>query len=454
MLSLTINKMKKNIICSLILTASMLVARSESFRDWATQDYMTGNWSGIRNQLATNGIALEFFYIGSNPNNLSGGIKTGSIYQGALFMSMDVDSQKLLGYSGGTFHVSGEWLNGQKPFSDRYIGDYNHVNLVDFGNSSRVLELYYQQRFFEDKLSIKAGELSIDSDFISPVYYSTFGDFTLLNQTFFFPSLPYGLFSLPYLPKTKQGLSTSPYSTPGAVVKVKISENLAFQVGSYSGSPDQENGVQFNLNQANGLLTFAEIGYQVNPGTNSPGLGGSYKLGGYYDTTTYPDSYGSIYYVSGLSATLPTHHGNYGGYILAEQQLYLENGKADPARQGLLGFFRGLAAPSDRNLTELELDGGLVYRGLIPTRDWDSLAVAYSYLQFSHDIRNAQMEINQMAPGTFVPVDAEQLVEVSYKIQATAWWTIQPSFQWVIHPGGSSAIPNSCAFILQTTLRF
>ena len=438
----------------LILLVSSLPIFGSGFKDWANQDYMTGNWGGFRDLLATNGISLEFFYIGSNPNNLSGGIKTGSVYQGALFMSMDVDSSKALGYAGGTLHVSGEWLNGEKPFSDKYIGDYNHVNLVDFANRERILELYYQQKLFNDNLSIKAGELCIDSDFITPVYYASFGDFTLLNQTFFFPSLPYGLFSLPYLPKTTQGLSTAPLSTPGVVIKTQASDNLAIQVGAYSGTPDQGNGLQFDLSRDQGLLAFAEIGYQINPGTNNPGLGGSYKLGGYYDTTSYPDSYNSIFYASGLSSSLETHHGNYGGYILAEQQLYLENGKGDPARQGLIGFFRSLAAPANRNLTELELDGGLIYRGLIPTRNWDSLAIAYSYLQFSHDIHNSQETINQMAPGSFVPVDAEQLVEVSYKVQATAWWTIQPSFQWVIHPGGSSAIENACAFILQTTLRF
>jgi len=438
----------------LLLLVSSLSSFGSGFKDWASQDYMTGNWGGLRNSLATNGISLEFFYIGSNPNNLSGGIKTGSVYQGALFMLMDIDSSKALGYAGGTFHVSGEWLNGEKPFSDKYIGDYNHVNLVDFANSERILELYYQQKLINDSLSIKAGELCIDSDFITPTYYSAFGDFTLLNQTFFFPSLPFGLFSLPYLPKDSRGLSTTPLSTPGVVIKVQATDNLSLQVGTYSGAPDQDTGLRFDLSENNGMLTFAEVGYQVNPGTNNPGLGGSYKLGGYYHTSYFPDSYNSVLYASGLTPDLDKHHGNFVGYILAEQQLFLENGKADPARQGLVGFFRGLMAPSDRNLTDLELDGGLLYRGLIPTRDWDTLAVAYSYLEFSKDIRRAQEQINQMAPGTFVPVDAEQLVEVSYKIQATAWWTIQPSLQWVIHPGGSSAIDNACAFILQTTLRF
>lgn len=325
----------------LILLVSSLSAFGSGFKDWAAQDYMTGNWGGLRDRLAINGISLEFFYIGSNPNNLSGGIKTGSVYQGALFMMMDIDSAKALGYAGGTFHVSGEWLNGEKPFSDKFIGDYNHVNLVDFANSERILELYYQQKLFNDSLSIKAGELCIDSDFMTPTYCSAFGDFTLLNQTFFFPTLPFGLFSLPYLPKDGRGLSTTPLSTPGVVIKVQAADNLSLQVGTYSGSPDQDTGLRFDLSENNGMLTYAEVGYQVNPGTNNPGLGGSYKLGGYYHTSYYPDSYNSILYASGLTPDLNKHHGNYAGYIIAEQQLYLENSKADPARQGLVGFFRG-----------------------------------------------------------------------------------------------------------------
>jgi carbohydrate-selective porin OprB len=51
-------------------------------------------------------------------------------------------------------------------------------------------------------------------------------------------------------------------------------------------------------------------------------------------------------------------------------------------------------------------------------------------------------------------VDHEGVIELDYKVQATAWWTVQASLQRVFHPGGSSAIHDATAFILQTTLRF
>src|SRR5204862_767728 len=126
----------------------------------------------------------------------------------------------------------------------------------------------------------------------------------------------------------------------------------------------------------------------------------------------------------------------------------------DPAHQGLVGFFRLTGAPPDRNLTEFGIDGGLVYKGLIPTRDYDSLAVAGSYLKMSGDIRDGQALVNKVAPGTFPHLlDYEAVVEVTYKAQMTAWWTLQASLQRPMHPGGSGAIPDSWAFILASTLR-
>jgi porin len=46
------------------------------------------------------------------------------------------------------------------------------------------------------------------------------------------------------------------------------------------------------------------------------------------------------------------------------------------------------------------------------------------------------------------------VLEVSYRAQITAWWTLQPDFQYVMHPGGSSQNDDALVFSLFTTLRF
>ena len=115
-------------------------------------------------------------------------------------------------------------------------------------------------------------------------------------------------------------------------------------------------------------------------------------------------------------------------------------------------------ASKGRPLTQFEIDGGLVFKGLIPSRDWDTLGIAASYLRFSDDIRSAVRDANATFGTNFKLPDYEGLLEVSYKAQLTAWWTVQPSIQWVLHPGGRTDLANppkdAVAFILQTTLRF
>jgi porin len=190
-------------------------------------------------------------------------------------------------------------------------------------------------------------------------------------------------------------------------------------------------------------------------------------VGAWFHTGGFDDMQEGVVNAALRAAGLPgervgIHHTDYGAYFLGEQQLYREIGKDDPAQQGLVGFLRGAVAPADRNLAEYGVDGGFVYKGLIPSRDWDTLGLGLSYLRMSHDFRDGQRQVNTIAEGLGAgPVfpklaDYEGVVELSYKAQLTAWWTVQPSLQRVFHPGGrlNTDIPDAWVFIVQTTLRF
>src|SRR2546429_10027958 len=93
-------------------------APKSALERFAEQDYLFGTWGGLRTDLSHHGVDFEFFYIASNPYNLDGGIKTGSAYEGAMLMLLDVDSDKLVGYHGGHMHVGGGSLHGEDHFSD------------------------------------------------------------------------------------------------------------------------------------------------------------------------------------------------------------------------------------------------------------------------------------------------------------------------------------------------
>lgn len=309
-----------------------------SLRQWAEQDYMFGNWGGLRPDLSKRGVDFEFFYAGSIPDNLAGGLRRGGIYQGGLLMTLDLDSHKLLDYDGGTLHISGLWTHGQKPFSENFVGDLNKVNLLDFANAARLWEVWYEQKLWDGKLAFKVGELSVDRDFLVPECYTSLGQFTLINQTFFYPTLPYDLFDIPGLPPQGHGLPSTPLATPGARVRWQPAPPWYVQGAVYNGTPDRTySGTRFNLSEQEGALAYFETGYHRNSQTNEPGLEGSYKLGGYYHTGDFVDVYEGVTSAFLAQAGLPSpgvryHTGNYGAYLLAEQQLFLEHGKSDPAR--------------------------------------------------------------------------------------------------------------------------
>jgi porin len=424
------------------------------FRHFLEQDYLLGTWGGLRTDLSEHGLDFEFFYIASNPRNLSGGIKTGSAYEGALLLVLDADSKKLVGYDGGHFHAAGVWLNGEDHFSDTHIGDLNKVNLIDFPNAWRLWELWYEQKFWNDRLSLKFGQMAVDQDFLMAEFYNSLASINLLNQTFFYPTLAFNVYNIPGFPGPLHALASSPYGAPAVRLKFNVTEPLYVQAGVYDGYPDQENGTGVKLNGDQGALLYLETGYRLNQGKADTGLPGNFKLGGFYHTGDFPDNH-SVFEAQLGMGPVRFHPNTYGAYFLVDQTLFLEVGKEDPAGQGLVGFFRLTGAPPDRNLTQFGVDGGLVYKGPIPSRDYDSIALAASYLQMSDDIRDGQRLINSVAPGTFPNlVDYEAVVELSYKAQMTAWWTLHASLQRPIHPGGSAAIPNAWAFILASTLRF
>ena len=143
-----------------VVTRAADVTVTNQLLRWAARDYMLGDWGGLRTDLSRHGVDFELFYAGSMPDNLAGGLRTGAIYQGAGLGTLDLDSEKLLGYAGGTLNVSTLLLHGEKPFSPNYSGDYNRVNLLDFDNAFRLWELSYRQKILNDKFSFSASSPS------------------------------------------------------------------------------------------------------------------------------------------------------------------------------------------------------------------------------------------------------------------------------------------------------
>ena len=161
---------------------------------------------------------------------------------------------------------------------------------------------------------------------------------------------------------------------------------------------------------------------------------------------------------SGIAAT---HSSNFGVYLVLDKMLWR---RPDTATQGLAAFLRVGEVPSNRNLISLEVDAGLTYKGLFPGRELDLLGVAVSYGRIGDAARHLDRdEIRLTGTGGTIR-DYEAVLEITYEARIAPWWTLQPDFQLIAHPGGhvarplnaSSArpIPNALILGLRSSITF
>ena len=80
------------------------------------------------------------------------------------------------------------------------------------------------------------------------------------------------------------------------------------------------------------------------------------------------------------------HRGNFGVYAIIDQQLYRPPG-GDP-QSGISVFSRMSLSPSDRNLINAYIDGGIVFAGLIPSRPKDRFGAGVIHARFSNSVHS------------------------------------------------------------------
>ena len=108
------------------------------------------------------------------------------------------------------------------------------------------------------------------------------------------------------------------------------------------------------------------------------------------------------------------------------------------SEQGLYFFSLFTYSPKYNNILPFYFHTGLVYRGLIPTRNDDQLMAAFSFGQYSFfNIESLQQRGNVNQPNY------TGVLEIDYRIQLNKWAFLQPYLQYIIQPNGTGAIENA-----------
>ncbi len=257
---------------------------------------------------------------------------------------------------------------------------------------------------------------------------------------------------------------SSSFSTWGGTLEVKPADIAYIKGGLFMAYPSATSSPNHGLafegfkedTSMNGLLAMTEIG--ITPKIGPSELPGKYAAGGYYYGQER-DSFNGTY-----------QYGQYGFYGQADQMLFRESspepepmvyskkgssdGKSvatgknfkDPvepteptlSKQGLYTFNLITFAPKYNNLYPFYFQSGLVYEGLIPTRDKDRTMFAIGFGSYSYqNIENLQNNGNVNQPNYSI------VLEWDYRIQINGWAHLQPFAQYIIRPNGTENVKNA-----------
>lgn len=116
--------------------------------------------------------------------------------------------------------------------------------------------------------------------------------------------------------------------------------------------------------------------------------------------------------------------------------------------QGLYAFSLINFAPKYNNNVPFYFQTGLIYKGLIPTRDQDQMGVAFAYGNYSF----YEQEVDEEAGK---PVQTyEAVLEFDYRFQINKWAYVQPVLQYFIRPNGAGLVANATVIGFQLGATF
>lgn len=385
---------------------------------WLEWDYATGDWWRNRSLFSDRGFDFTATYTAQVWGNAAGGLERNAAYFGLLQFGLDADFEKAIGWKGGSFNTTWIWMSGDQP-SPLFVGSNLAVSSIEAPAGFKCLDLWVQQKLLDGKLTLRAGMFNADRDFTLSEYANFF-----LNSGFGWPVLYQGNLA---------GPPAYPYSAPGLYAAYRPADGWIFQAAAMQGDCYQgDANFRWQFNRMNGLLFLNEAIYSW---SKAP-LPGTAKLGAVY-TTGYPD----IPDGSGREA--------WGGsffYGILDQALYKEPGSTQENPQGLGWFGRGgFAAPQRSSPLGMLAETGFVYSGLIPGRDEDSAGLGFIWDQASSSKASTLSGSNR---------GLEMIFEATYQCQLSPWCTVQPDLQFVLQPGGSTAIRNALVIGLSVAIDF
>ena len=348
-------------------------------------------------------------------HNLSGGIKSGSDYIGRVHLTLSFDTEKAGLWKGGQLFINGVNAHGGVPTIE-FVGDFQPISRNEATERTGLFELWYRQEI--GNTSILLGQHDMNSTFGTSVNGGN-----SINSAFgMYPSI---------IPNAGFAFSIFPRTMPAFYVKHET-KNITLQGAAYAGASnvfhEDRYNIRWNLKESGFFV--GEVHYKNIENGIQKGL---YKVGVIHHTGNFTD-------VTDTAGTSIAKNA-YGLYLIADHMLIQEGKKDD---QGLGVFIEYGYSPGKHNLIDHFIAGGLVYKGLIPSRNEDKLFIGYLNSSINNDI----------PIGTEFSENGRGILELNYALKLGNHFTIQPDFQYIINPGATSSIEDVFLGILRFSINY
>lgn len=432
-------------------------------REWWEQgDAFSGDWWGMRNLLEDDGVDFSFTYTNNIAGNVTGGKQRSTTYSDNVGFGVEFNFEKLIGWKGAILTLSGLNRSGQS-LSQIALGNQFTVQQVYGGQTAMYYAMAFEQTLLDDKVAIKIGRFATGDDFgSSPIYW------LYMNN---------GIDGNPQALPVNTQFSAYPWAVWAARLRIDPTPEFNAMVGAYQVSDRVFNrsyhGVDWSIRPNDGVLMISQIGWtpeffkkpvpasDVADAKASAPADGKSVVDGKSDAKSFKETAPTVmkglpghywfgaYYSPWQFAQFGTTDkttNSYGFYWHADQMIYQES----PGSAQGLTIWSAIVLSPQQNIAKLpfEVNGGLVYQGLIPTRDNDQTVFGVVYGQFSSDYASA----TQAAGGGYP--EYELVFEIGHRVQFTKFLYVQPNIQYVINPGGAHNIPNALVLGAQCSVTF
>src|SRR5215210_4920511 len=410
-------------------------------------DHMTGDWGGARDRLYQSGGDVFGFYNTIISGNVAGGVDPGNAtYVHDIWVGLKFDLEKLAGWKGGQFVISGINRFGE-DLTMKYIGSIYSTQQMVGGQRTFLYQVYLQQKLFTDQLTAKLGRFGASDDFnTSPLY-----GYSLNNGIN--GNIRNVLFNTRF--------SAYPFATWAGALFYDLTPKLHVKVGVFQTSEgmfeNDDNGLNFGIGDRDGYTAIAQIGWtpeffkrpipasqgdgkSIRDSKNMApsqmkGMPGHYWIGATYSEWDLYQRFGGGF-----------EDHSYGFYAHADQMVTQETLGSD---EGLTAFVAaGYYPQTEISIVPFQFNAGLNYKGLPPGRKDDRTMIHFIYGKLSDDYSRSVRVLGGE------DAESEKVVEFAHRFQITPWSYIQPDVQWVINPGGTGDIDDAVVIGAQMGVTF